>query len=99
MTHSFDNVPDRRNTHSYKWDQSAKLFGDPNILPLWVADMDFPSPPAVTEALVRRAEQGVYGYTFRSDDYTAAPPAGCSTATAGRSQLHRPLTSLALSPH
>ena len=72
MTHSFDNVPDRRNTHSYKWDQSAKLFGDPNILPLWVADMDFPSPPAVTEALVRRAEQGVYGYTFRSDDYTAA---------------------------
>ncbi|GBF77736.1 hypothetical protein PA598K_06300 [Paenibacillus sp. 598K] len=72
MTYSFDQVPDRRNTHSYKWDQSAKLFGDPDILPLWVADMDFPSPPAVQEALIRRAEQGVYGYTFRSDDYAAA---------------------------
>ncbi|GGF94742.1 MalY/PatB family protein [Paenibacillus abyssi] len=72
MGFNFDQVPNRRNTHSYKWDQSEKLFGDPDILPLWVADMDFPSPPAIKEALIKRAEQGVYGYTFRSEKYVDA---------------------------
>ncbi|WP_028552758.1 MalY/PatB family protein [Paenibacillus sp. UNC451MF] len=69
MSHSFDHLIDRRNTRSYKWDQSEKLFGETDILPLWVADMDFPSPPAVKEALKKRAELGLYGYAIRTDSY------------------------------
>ncbi|MRN52887.1 MalY/PatB family protein [Paenibacillus monticola] len=72
MKYDFDRVIDRRNTRSYKWDQSEKLFGDKDILPLWVADMDFESPPAVKEALVRRAEEGIYGYSVPSDSYKEA---------------------------
>lgn len=69
MAYEFDKLIDRRNTRSYKWDQAEKLFGDPNILPLWVADMDFPCPPAVTEVLKKRAELGIYGYAIRNDSY------------------------------
>jgi cystathionine beta-lyase len=72
MSYNFDQVINRRNTHSYKWDQSEKLFGDPDILPLWVADMDFESPPAVKAALEKRAAQGVYGYTIRTEGYINA---------------------------
>ncbi|GAA4848435.1 pyridoxal phosphate-dependent aminotransferase [Paenibacillus vulneris] len=69
MSYSFDQFINRRNTRSYKWDQSEKLFGEPDVLPLWVADMDFPSPPAVKEALKKRAELGLYGYAVRTDSY------------------------------
>ncbi|WP_189031062.1 MalY/PatB family protein [Paenibacillus albidus] len=72
MKYDFDRVIDRRNTRSYKWDQSEKLFGDKDIMPLWVADMDFESPPAVKEALKRRLEQGIYGYSVPSEGYTQA---------------------------
>lgn len=65
----FDRIIDRRGTNSYKWDQSQALFGDPDILPLWVADMDFQSPPEVVEALAERAAHGVYGYTIRPQSY------------------------------
>ena len=54
----FDTVIDRRNTASLKWD---KYIGR-DILPLWVADMDFKSPPAVLKALQDRIEHGIFGY-------------------------------------
>lgn len=69
MTYSFDKLMNRKNTRSYKWDQVGPLFGDADILPLWVADMDFPSPPAVQEVLKKRVELGAYGYAIRTDDY------------------------------
>ncbi|WP_282942246.1 MalY/PatB family protein [Paenibacillus sp. RC67] len=69
MSNSFDRLIDRRNTRSYKWDQNEKLFGDSDVLSLWVADMDFPSPPAVKEALKKRADIGLYGYAIRTDSY------------------------------
>jgi cystathionine beta-lyase len=72
MNYDFDRIINRKNTHSYKWDQSEKLFGNPDILPLWVADMDFESPPAVKAALQDRAAQGVYGYTIRPEGYLSA---------------------------
>lgn len=72
MNSLFDIVPERRNTHSYKWDQVEALFGSDDILPLWVADMDFASPVAVQEALLKRVQVGNYGYTVRSDAYIAA---------------------------
>ncbi|MBH5320219.1 pyridoxal phosphate-dependent aminotransferase [Paenibacillus sp. GSMTC-2017] len=69
MTINFDELIDRRNTRSYKWDQSEKLFGSADILPLWVADMDFPSPSAVQEVLKKRADISAYGYAVRGDSY------------------------------
>jgi cystathionine beta-lyase len=59
MPFNFDTPLDRRHTGSMKWDK----YQNRDILPLWVADMDFLSPPAVIEALRARAEHGVYGYT------------------------------------
>lgn len=69
MAFDFDTLIDRRNTRSYKWDQCEVLFGSKEILPLWVADMDFPSPPAVQAILKKRAELGAYGYAIRTDGY------------------------------
>jgi cysteine-S-conjugate beta-lyase len=69
MPFDFDTLPNRRNTHSYKWDQSKSLFGQPDILPLWVADMDFEGPPAIKKAIKQRAAQGIYGYTIRPESY------------------------------
>lgn len=62
----FDSPVDRRNTASMKWDK----YKDRDILPLWVADMDFVSPPAVIAALKQRAEHGVFGYTRPPQELT-----------------------------
>lgn len=72
MSFDFDRRIDRRQTRSYKWDQSEKLYGDKDLLPLWVADMDFLSPPAVREVVEKRAALGIYGYSFREDRYLDA---------------------------
>lgn len=58
MTFDFDHAPERRGTDSQKWQKYAGR----DVLPLWVADMDFPSPPAILEALHRRVDHGVFGY-------------------------------------
>lgn len=58
VTFDFDHPPDRRGTDSQKWQKYAGR----EVLPLWVADMDFTSPPAVLEALRRRVDHGVFGY-------------------------------------
>lgn len=68
----FDRIVERRGTSSLKWDNRKALFGREDVLPLFVADMDFQSPPEVTEALVERAKLGVYGYTIRSEGYYEA---------------------------
>lgn len=60
MKYNFDEVVDRRGTNSYKWDSDP----DPDVLPMWVADMDFRTAPAITEALRRRVDQGIFGYTL-----------------------------------
>ncbi|WP_248930258.1 MalY/PatB family protein [Paenibacillus hamazuiensis] len=72
MKYNFDEIIDRTGTASYKWDQSEKLFGRADVLPLWVADMDFKPPQEVVEAINRRAQQGIYGYTIRTDSYYEA---------------------------
>ncbi len=69
MKYDFDKRIDRTGTASYKWDQSEKLFGRGDILPLWVADMDFEPPKEVVDAIKSRAEQGIYGYTVRTQSY------------------------------
>ncbi|WP_134701617.1 MalY/PatB family protein [Ammoniphilus sp. YIM 78166] len=69
MNYNFDQMIERRNTASYKWDQVERLFGDPAILPMWVADMDFAAPPSVLEAIKKRVDHGVLGYTIRPQSY------------------------------
>ncbi len=54
---------DRRGTHCEKWDYLGRYFGRDDLIAMWVADMDFPTVPQVTEALIERAKHPVYGYT------------------------------------
>jgi len=70
--YDFDKRIDRTGTASYKWDQSEQLFGRADVLPLWVADMDFEPPREVVEAIKKRADIGIYGYTIRPDSYYEA---------------------------
>jgi cystathionine beta-lyase len=63
----FDHEIPRSGTHSVKHDGRAAYFGTADVLPLWVADMDFASPEAVTRALQERAAHPVYGYTLYPD--------------------------------
>ena len=63
MKYDFDRIINRKGTGSVKWDLVDSIFGGSGLLPLWVADMDFESPPEVIEALVRRARHGIFGYT------------------------------------
>ena len=65
MMYDFDMINDRRGTCSCKWDDAA----DPEVLPMWVADMDFQTAPVIVEALQKRIAQGIYGYTHVPDEY------------------------------
>lgn len=65
MRYDFDEPVSRRGTDSFKWDSAAN--GD--VLPMWVADMDFRTAPAIVEALRRRVEHGIFGYTWVPDTY------------------------------
>ncbi|GFO58844.1 aspartate aminotransferase [Geomonas silvestris] len=62
-TFDFDEIIDRRGTSCEKWDK----YRGRDIIPLWVADMDFRSPPAVIEALKERVSHGIFGYTHAPD--------------------------------
>ena len=64
----FDTPIDRHNTNSYKWDSAA----DARVLPMWVADMDFTTAPAVRQALEERVAHGIFGYTLVPDEYYLA---------------------------
>lgn len=64
----FDKITGRRGTNSYKWDSSP----DADVLPMWVADMDFRTAPPVIEALIKRAQHGIFGYTKVPDSYYSA---------------------------
>ena len=68
-TYNFDELIDRTNTHCIKYDGRLVFFGKADILPLWVADMDFRTPDFIVEAIKKRAEQDIYGYTFRGEPY------------------------------
>lgn len=63
----FQTVYNRKNTRSFKWDHLEAVFQTEDVLPMWVADMDFKAPKQVNEALKERAEHGIYGYTVIDD--------------------------------
>lgn len=69
MKYNFDEIINRKNTNSIKYDGAAKFNKPQDLLPLWIADMDFKAPIEVREAVVKVAEQGIYGYSFIDDNY------------------------------
>ncbi len=72
MKYNFDKSVDRLGTSSVKWDYLDRVFGNKDVLPLWVADMDFEVPQPVSDAVVKRAQHGIYGYTDRPDSFYAS---------------------------
>lgn len=67
MKYNFDEVLDRLNTDCVKWDSILDTYNDKDLLPMWVADMDFKAPPNVLEAISQRVAHGVLGYNVYSD--------------------------------
>ncbi len=66
MKYNFDEKVERFNTNSLKWDLTERSHKDKDIIPLWVADMDFKVPDEVVSAIKDRADHGIFGYTMRS---------------------------------
>jgi len=67
--YNFDEIIDRKGTGAIKVDVLEERYGNSDLIPLWVADMDFKSPPDITEAIIERAKHGVFGYTSASQEY------------------------------
>ncbi|WP_062047640.1 MalY/PatB family protein [Bacillus sp. JCM 19034] len=67
MDYQFDEVIERRGTDSLKWDMTKQRFGKEELLPLWVADMDFRAPQEVLDALHKKVEHGIFGYPAHSE--------------------------------
>lgn len=72
MPFDFDTVPNRRGINCFKYDFAREMGMPEDVLPLWVADMDFPTAPAVLERLHALAEHGIFGYTGVKDAYFSA---------------------------
>ena len=68
MKYDFDEIVERRGTNCVKWDESPS----PDVIPMWVADMDFRVAPAIQQALFQRVAHGVYGYNIVPDSYYEA---------------------------
>ena len=72
MVYNFDEKINREGTESVKYDLRNNVFGKADVIPMWVADMDFRTPDFIREAVIERAKYDVYGYTFREDAYFEA---------------------------
>lgn len=72
MKYNFDEIVDRSNNYAAKYDERKKKFGTDDLLPLWIADMDFKTAQPIIEALEERAKQGIFGYTYRPASYYEA---------------------------
>ena len=72
MKYNFDKIVDRANTNCVKYDLRDAVFGNPAVLPMWVADMDFETPDFAREAVLKRAQHPVYGYHFKDEPYFKA---------------------------
>ncbi|PLW97955.1 MAG: cystathionine beta-lyase [Marinilabiliales bacterium] len=68
--YNFDKIVDRLNTDNVKYDLREAYFGKSDVLPMWVADMDFETPDFIQEAIRKRAWHPIYGYSFRPEAYS-----------------------------
>jgi len=69
MNYNFDKIISRENTHSVKYDLRKLKFQNEDVIPMWVADMDFETPEFVRNAIQKRAENPIYGYSIKPDSY------------------------------
>ncbi len=69
MAYNFDEMIERKNTDSLKYDFAARRGKPDDLLPLWVADMDFRTPPCVVDALIEKSAHGIFGYSESREDY------------------------------
>ncbi|MEG1284445.1 MAG: PatB family C-S lyase [Romboutsia sp.] len=69
MIYNFDKIIDRSNNYSAKHDEATKKFGRNDIIPLWIADMELQTAKPIVDAMIERANQGIFGYTSRPDRY------------------------------
>ena len=72
MKYDFDQIVDRSGNHAAKYDERKKKFGTDDVIPLWIADMDFKTAQPIIDALTARAQEGIWGYTARPDSYFEA---------------------------
>lgn len=72
MKYNFDEVIDRSKNHAAKYDERIKKFGTEDVIPLWIADMDFKTAQPIIDALEARAREGIWGYTSRDNSYFEA---------------------------
>lgn len=68
-TYNFEQIIDRTNTNSLKYDFAVERGKDIDVMPLWVADMDFATLPEITDALEERVQHGIFGYTYPKEEY------------------------------
>jgi len=69
MKYNFDEIIDRKNTACLKWDYSKEFLGEDDVIPMWVADMDFKTPDFISDAIKKRANHEIYGYSARPEGY------------------------------
>ncbi|MCX6257208.1 MAG: PatB family C-S lyase [Bacteroidia bacterium] len=67
--YNFDELIDRSGSHSVKYDLREQIFGTDDLIPMWVADMDFRTPPFITEAIGKRLKHEIFGYSVRSSGF------------------------------
>ena len=95
MKYNFDEVIDRSSNRSSKYDERVKKFGTADVIPLWVADMDFPVAEPVLEALKKRLEHPFFGYTFPGESVyhlgLHLPPGQLFSGCAGLGSAPQPL--------
>jgi len=69
VMYDFNKVVNRESTANIKYDLRAKFFGNEDVLPMWVADMDFETPDFIRDAVIKRVQHPIYGYSFRPESY------------------------------
>ncbi|WP_024466517.1 MalY/PatB family protein [Treponema pedis] len=69
MEYNFDEIIDRSSNYAAKFEEAELHYGTNNIIPLWIADMDFKTAQPIIDAIINRAEQGIFGYTYRPAEY------------------------------
>lgn len=72
MAYQFDEIVDRSQNYAAKFEEAELHYGTNNVIPLWIADMDFRTAPCIVEAIKARADQGIFGYTWRTPKYFEA---------------------------
>lgn len=72
MNYNFNDIPARKGTYCVKHDMTREVFGTEDLLPMWVADMDFKTPDFILDAIRKRCDHEVLGYTFAPDSYKMA---------------------------